>query len=66
MLRNYLLTAIRILKKNLLFSFINILGLAIGLAVPIITYLWVYDELNFDEFHKDAHRIFSPYVCYFF
>lgn len=66
MLRNYLLTAIRVLKKNPLFSFINILGLAIGLAVSSITYLWVYNELSFDEFHKDAHRIFRPYACYFF
>lgn len=58
MLRNYLLTAIRVLKKNSLFSLINILGLAIGLAASIIIYLWVYDELSYDEFHTNADRIY--------
>jgi len=58
MLRNYLLTAIRVLKKNSLFSLINIIGLAIGLAASIIIYLWVYDELSYDKFHANADRMY--------
>ena len=58
MIRNYLLTAIRVLKKNSLFSLINIIGLAIGLAASIIIYLWVFDELSYDKFHTNADRIY--------
>ena len=58
MLKNYLLIALRVLKKNTLFSAINIAGLSIGLAASIIIYLWVYDELSYDRFHENAERIF--------
>ncbi|PKP38986.1 MAG: hypothetical protein CVT98_03845, partial [Bacteroidetes bacterium HGW-Bacteroidetes-15] len=58
MIRNNLRLAIRVLKKNSLFSIINILGLAIGLAASIIIYLWVYDELSYDKFHENSERIF--------
>jgi putative ABC transport system permease protein len=58
MIRNYLLTALRVLSKNTLFSAINIIGLSIGLAASIIIYLWVYDELSFDRFHENADRIY--------
>jgi putative ABC transport system permease protein len=58
MLKNYLLIALRVLKKNTLFSAINIAGLSIGLAASIIIYLWVYDELSYDRFHENAGRIF--------
>ena len=58
MLKNYLSIAFRVLRKNSLFSTINILGLAIGLAASIIIYLWVYDELSYDKFHKNSHRIY--------
>lgn len=58
MLKNYLLIALRVLKKNTLFSAINIAGLSIGLAASIIIYLWVYDELSYDRFHENADRIF--------
>jgi putative ABC transport system permease protein len=58
MLRNYFITALRLLKKNSLFSIINILGLAIGLAASIIIFLWVNDELSYDMFHEDAGRIY--------
>ena len=58
MLKNYLLIALRVLKKNTLFSAINIAGLSIGLAASIIIFLWVYDELSFDRFHENAERIY--------
>lgn len=40
------------------FSFINISGLALGLACSLLIVLWVMDELNCDRFHKDADRIY--------
>jgi putative ABC transport system permease protein len=58
MLKNYLLIALRVLKKNTLFSAINIAGLSIGLAASIIIYLWVYDELSYDRFHENGGRVF--------
>ena len=58
MINKLLTVAIRNFKKNTLFSFINILGLAIGLAASIIIYLWVYDELSYDKFHEKAERIY--------
>ncbi len=58
MIRNYLLIALRVLKKNTLFSIINIAGLSIGLAASIIIYLWVYDELSYDRFHENSERIY--------
>jgi putative ABC transport system permease protein len=62
MFRNYLLIALRLIKKNKLYSFINIFGLAIGLAACILILLWVNDELSFDRFHTKADQIYKV-VC---
>lgn len=58
MFKNYLKIAVRNLIKNKLFSFINIGGLAIGLACTILIMLWVRDELSFDHFHKNAATLY--------
>jgi len=57
MIKNYILTAIRNLKKHTAYSFINIVGLAIGMACSILILLWVQDELQFDKWHSKADRI---------
>ncbi|MBX3255487.1 MAG: ABC transporter permease [Chitinophagaceae bacterium] len=57
MLRNYFKTAWRNLKRNKLFSFINILGLAIGIATCFLIMLYVQDELSYDRFNKNAANI---------
>lgn len=57
MLKNYLLVAFRMIQRNKLFSFINILGLAIGMAAFILIMLWVKDELSFDRFHENSEQI---------
>ncbi len=54
MIKNYLKIAIRNLTKYKGFSFINTAGLAIGLACTILILLWVYDEISYDRFHKNA------------
>lgn len=58
MLKNYLKIAWRNLLKNRTFSFINIAGLASGLACFIMIALYVTDELSYDRFHEKAGRIY--------
>ena len=58
MIRNYIKTALVNLKKHKAFSFINILGLAIGIASCILIMTFIFHELSFDRFHENADRIF--------
>jgi putative ABC transport system permease protein len=58
MLLNYLKIALRNLFRSRLYSSINILGLAIGLAACLMIFLWVRDELSYDRFHSQADNIF--------
>ncbi len=57
MLKNYFKIAWRNLIKNKASSFINISGLAIGIAVVLLNSLWVWDELSFNKEHKNYNRI---------
>jgi len=58
MLRNYFKTALRNLWKYKGFSAINIVGLAIGLATGLLILIFVMDELSYDQFNKNADRIY--------
>ncbi|KKN14511.1 hypothetical protein LCGC14_0995410, partial [marine sediment metagenome] len=58
MFKNYVKIAIRNLLRNKLYSFLNIAGLAIGIACCVLILLYVQDELSFDRFHEKADRIF--------
>jgi putative ABC transport system permease protein len=58
MLKNYLKTALRNIKKYRIYSFINIAGLAIGMACCILIILFVQDELSYDRHHRNADRIY--------
>lgn len=57
MLRNHLLVAWRNLIKRASFSVINILGLAAGIAVCVLIYLYVHYELTYDLYNEKADRI---------
>ena len=57
MFRNYLKITLRNLWKNKSYSFINIFGLAVGLASCIVILLYVTNELSYDKHHKKADRI---------
>ena len=59
MLLSYLKIAIRNIFKNKLYSFVNISGLAIGMAACILILLWVTDEINFNGFNKNLNKIFT-------
>jgi putative ABC transport system permease protein len=58
MIQNYLTIAWRNLKRHAFYSFINIAGLAIGIAACIIIGLFVLNELNYDTFNTRAERIY--------
>lgn len=57
MLRNYLTVAFRQLAKNRVYSFINLLGLASGMAVAMLIGLWMHDELTFNTYFQNYDRI---------
>lgn len=59
MLRNYLLVTLRNLLKTRIYSFINISGLAIGIACSILILLWVNDELSYDKFIPKQERLYQ-------
>ena len=58
MIKNHLLIAWRNFRRHRGFSFINISGLAIGVACCILIFLYINDELSYDKFHKNADRIY--------
>ena len=61
MFRNYLLTAIRNLRRNKIYSLINMLGLSLGLAAAILILLYVKDEVSYDRFHTQLPQIYRVY-----
>jgi len=58
MIRNYIKTAFRSLMKNKGFTFINVLGLALGLATCLLIVFYVFDELSYDRYNTKADRIY--------
>ena len=59
MIMRNLQTALRDMKKNKLFTVINISGLAIGMACAILIFLWVDFELSHDDFHLNKNEIYK-------
>ena len=59
MLRNYIKIALRNIIRNKVFSFINIIGLSIGLACCMLIFLFTKDELSFDQFHEKKENIYQ-------
>ncbi len=58
MIKNFILVAIRNLTRQKGFSFINIFGLAFGLAAALLIFIWVWDEINYDHFHANIDRLY--------
>lgn len=59
MLLNHLKIALRALLRNHVYSFINIGGLATGIATCILLILWATDELSYDRFHTKGQSIYK-------
>ncbi|MEM8486359.1 MAG: ABC transporter permease [Bacteroidota bacterium] len=57
LIKSYVKVAFRNLHRNLAYSVINVLGLAVGMASCLLIGLYVGDELSYDEFHAAAERI---------
>ena len=62
MWRNFFTVALRNISKNKVFTFINVSGLAIGLASSILILLFIVTELSFDRFQAHRHRIHRMYI----
>ena len=62
MLKNHLKIAFRNIIKHKGYSFINIAGLAIGMAACILILLWVQDEVSYDRFHKNSNRLYRIFA----
>ena len=58
MFKNYVKTALRNLLKRKGYTFLNILGLAIGMACSLMILLYVQDELSYDRFNVNADQIY--------
>jgi putative ABC transport system permease protein len=61
MFRNYFKVAFRNLWRNKGFSFINISGLAVGMASAILILLWIQNEISYDQFHANKDRIYEAW-----
>ena len=59
MIQNYLKIALRNLLRNKVYSFINIAGLAVGMAVAMLIGLWIYDEVSADKHHKNYATLYK-------
>src|SRR3954454_7002716 len=58
MFKTYFKTTFRNLWKNKSYSFLNIFGLAIGIACAGLIFLWVEDELNYDQFNTKKDNLY--------
>jgi putative ABC transport system permease protein len=61
MLKNYFITAVRSLYRNLVYSLVNIFGLVLGIAVTLIVFLFIQFETSYDKYHKDYKQIYRVY-----
>ena len=59
MIYNYLITVLRKFFRYPLYSIINVSGLVLGLTCSIFIFLWVLDELSFNNYHPDNSRVFK-------
>jgi putative ABC transport system permease protein len=62
MLRSYATITWRNMKRHKTYFFINIAGLAVGLACCLLIALWIFDELSYDRFHENCDRLYRVVV----
>jgi putative ABC transport system permease protein len=58
MFKNYFKTAWRSIWKNKTTTVINVIGLSVGMTAAILIFLWVQNEMSYDNYHKDANNIY--------
>jgi len=64
MLKNYFKTAYRTLLKNKVFSFLNIFGLAVGMAACFFIFQYIHFEKSYDRFNKNADNLYRVTISY--
>jgi putative ABC transport system permease protein len=64
MFTNYLKITMRNLRRNKAYSFINIAGLAIGMACCMLILLFVQDELSYDRFHQNKENLYRIQIAW--
>jgi len=64
MLKNYLLVALRALRRNTTYTIVNVTGLALGMACCALILMLVYHEWSYDRFHEHADSIHRTYFEY--
>lgn len=64
MFKSFLIISARYIRKNRLYTFINVSGLALGVACCAIIFLMIRFETSFDNYHKNAERIYRVNLNY--
>lgn len=64
MFKNYLKVAFRVFQREKSFSLINVSGLALGFTCCLLIFLFIKDELSYDDFHEDRERIYRVASAY--
>src|SRR6266705_3206846 len=59
MIKNYLKVAWRNLMKSKIFSFINIVGLSVGLTCCMLISIYLYNEMSYDKYHKNIDQLYQ-------
>src|ERR1700750_2452479 len=59
MFKNYFKTTFRSLQKNRSYSFLNIFGLATGIACAGLIFLWVEDEMNYNSVNEKKDQLYA-------
>lgn len=58
MFKHYVKVALRLIKRSFLFSSINMLGFVLGMMAAFLIYLWIVDELTFEDFQKNRDFVY--------
>ena len=61
MIKNYFKVSFRELIKNKGYSFLNIMGLSLGMACALLILLWVNDEHRYNKFHKHYSNLYQVF-----
>lgn len=61
MVKEYFKVTVRNLQRNKTISFINITGLAAGIASAMLIFLWIYNQLSYEQFHEKKDRVYHVF-----
>jgi len=64
MFKNYVKIALRAMLKNKVFTFLNVMGLTLGIVAALVIFLYVQDEFTYDQHHSNADHIYRLSVTY--